>query len=67
MAIDPVDLTKKLEEIIRDMKVKKLTEVETGERLFGLYKQTSPIPIGSSSASKMTCPHCGKSVSVTLS
>jgi hypothetical protein len=67
MAIDPDDLVEELKNIIRALQGRQLNEVQASERLFGLYKQTSPIPVGSSSSSNLTCPHCGKSVSVTLS
>jgi hypothetical protein len=66
MSISPEELTEELEDLIRSIRSGQLDQKGAGARLEGLYKQTSPVSVGSCSCST-TCPQCNKPVTITLS
>jgi hypothetical protein len=71
--MDRHDLSRQLEDLMRSIHEHHVGDEVINNRLWGLYQQTSPVPInpvppkGSTCSCTTTCPHCNGSVTVTLS
>ena len=67
MSISRDKLMQELDQLVHALRDGNHDMAQAGERLFELFKQTSPIATKPSSSCTTTCPHCKKSVVVTLS